>query len=502
TPYRVQAVIDAVEAGELDEAILDRAVERLLVIILRAQETPKGHTSIDIDAHHALAHRIAAESIVLLKNADGILPLKGGETLAVIGQAAQTPIFQGGGSSHINPTRVDVPLDLLQARAEVQYAPGDSAALDRIEQGLINEAVNTAQGADAALLFIALPESIESESYDRPNLDLTPHQVALIQAVAQANPRTVVILNNGSAIDMRAWIGGVAAVVEAWLPGQAGAGAVVDVLFGDVNPSGKLAETFPLRLADTPAYLNFPGEHDTVRYGEGIYVGYRAYEAQDRAVLFPFGFGLSYTTFEYSNLTIDATAFGLGSIPTIALDVTNTGPVAGKEIVQLYVHDVRARLPRPPKELKAFAKVQLEPGETKRVSFTLTERAFSYYDPDHQQWVAEAGEFDILIGSSSADIRLTQRITLSEGTPLPPILHMESTVGDWLADPRGAKLLQPMLEAMMAAVGQETLGMEAEGFIRYLPLTVLLGFPDFASQEASPPQIVAGMLARFHAEHA
>jgi beta-glucosidase len=176
--------------------------------------------------------------------------------------------------------------------------------------------------------------------------------------------------------------------------------------------------------------------------------------------------------------------------------------VAGKEIVQLYVHDVQARLPRPPKELKAFAKVQLEPGETKRVSFTLTERALSYYDPDHQQWVAEAGEFDILIGSSSADIRLTQRITLSEGTPLPPILHMESTVGDWLADPRGAKLLQPLLEAMMAAVGQETLGMEAEGFIRYLPLTVLLGFPDFASQEASPPQIVADLLARLHAEHA
>jgi beta-glucosidase len=297
TPYRVQAVVNAVEAGELDEAVLDRAVERLLEVILRAQETPKGQTILDVDAHHALARGIAADCIVLLKNENHLLPLKGDECLAVIGKAAQTPVYQGGGSSHIKPTRVDSPLDYLRERAEVQYVVGDGAA-ESIGRGQIDEAVAAARAADIALLFIALPSSIESEGYDRKDLHLASQQVALIQAVAKANPRTVVILNNGSAIDMCGWIADVSAVVEAWLPGQAGAGAIVDILYGDVNPSGKLGETFPLKLADTPAYLNFPGDKNEVRYGEGIFVGYRAYEALERDVLFPFGFGLSYTQFE------------------------------------------------------------------------------------------------------------------------------------------------------------------------------------------------------------
>jgi beta-glucosidase len=498
-PYRVQAVIDAVVSGELDEAVLDRAVERLLTIILRAQQTPKGQTTIDIDAHHALARRIASDCIVLLKNEDHLLPLKGNENLAVIGQAAQTPVFQGGGSSHINSTRVDSPLDLLKERAEVQYTVGDGGVFDVVDQRAIDEAVTASRAADVALLFIALPASIESESYDRQGLDLTPQQVALIQAVGRANPRTVVVLNNGSAIDMRAWIGDVSAVIEAWLPGQAGAGAVIDVLYGDVNPSGKLGETFPLKIQDTPAYLNFPGENNEVRYGEGIFVGYRAYEALGREVLFPFGYGLSYTRFEYSNLRVASTSFTLGTIPEITLDVTNTGPVAGKEIVQLYVHDVQARLVRPPKELKSFAKVALEAGETKRVSFNLTDRAFSYYDPAYGRWLAEAGEFDISIGSSSADIRLAQRVTLTEGTVLPCIINMNSTLGEWLADPRAAELIQPWFAQMAVSGEDEALGMNMATFFLDLPLPVVLAFQGMADN-TSPHDIIAGLIAKLGAE--
>lgn len=496
-PHSVQEVIDAVKSGQLDEAVLNRAVERLLKIIFRAQETPKGHTQIDVDAHHALARRIASECIVLLKNEGNLLPLRGDETLAVIGQAAQTPVYQGGGSSHINSTRVDTPLELLKTRAELSYVVGDGVT-QGIEMAQVEEAVKAAQSADVALLFIALPASIESEGYDRADLSLTPQQVVLIQAVAKANPRTVVVLNNGSAVDMRAWIDAVPAVLEAWLPGQAGAGAVIDILFGDVNPSGKLGETFPLKISDTPPYLNFPGENGQMRYGEGLFIGYRGYDALERAVLFPFGYGLSYTQFAYSNLQLSSTTFRFDETLEISVDVTNTGQRAGKEIVQIYVRDVQSRLQRPPKELKAFGKVALEVGETKTLKFSLDNRAFSYYDPAHGQWLAEAGDFEILVGSSSADIRLTQSVTLTQGTPLPSILNLESTIGDWMEDPRGAALVRPMLTSMFGGNDGNELGVDMLTFFQDLPLTTLLRFRGDAL-EAAPEKIVSGMLANLNA---
>lgn len=496
SPHRTQAVVQAVESGDLPLEVLDRAVERLLRVILRAQQTPKGDTSFDVDAHHALARRLAGEAIVLLKNDRQTLPLRGDERLAVIGQAAVTPVFQGGGSSHINATRVDAPLDLLRQRAQVQYAAGDPGTA--VDQAAIAEAVSIAADADVALLFIALPASIESEGYDRPDLALTPQQVALIQAVGRANPRTVVVLNNGSAIDMRAWIDDVAAVVEAWLPGQAGAGAVVDILYGDINPSGKLTETFPLRLSDIPAQLNFPGDHNTVRYGEGIFVGYRAFDELERDVLFPFGFGLSYTQFAYSDLRVSSDAFALAQPVEVTCAITNTGPVAGSEVVQLYVHDHEARLRRPPKELKAFAKVALDPGETRTVTFTLDERAFSYYDPSYGQWVAEAGTFDILVGCSSADIRLSESVTLTEGTPLPSIIDLNSTLSDWMADPRGAKVLGPILEQIFSADSGDTFGVDMMRFFQHLPLTVLLGF--MGSADPTPEQMALEMIDRLRDE--
>ena len=485
-PRRVQAVVEAVQAGELDEAVLDESVRRILSVIAKAQETPKGG-DFDENAHHVLARRAAAEGMVLLKN-DGVLPLKNVKRLAVIGRSAKLPHFQGGGSSHINPTRVDNPFDEIQKAAgdaALSYAEGYPEGLEP-DQALIDEAAEVAKAAEVALVFIALPSVIESEGYDRANLDLTPQQVALIQAVTQAQPKTVVILNNGSAVAMNDWLGGAAAVLEAWLMGQAGGGAVADVLFGRANPSGKLAETFPLTLASTPAYLNYPGENGQVRYGEGLFVGYRYYDAKETPVLFPFGHGLSYTTFAYSDLNVSATRFEDKDGLELSLTVTNTGRVAGEEVVQLYVRDHDAKLVRPPKELKGFAKVGLEPGETKTVTFTLDFRAFAYYHPGHGRWVTEDGDFDILVGASSQDIRLKETVTLESTLDLPSILHVESTVREWLEDPQGKEVAGPVFETitsgMGAALGAEEdeggIGMDMLGFIMDMPLLSVLHFQE------------------------
>ncbi|MGC8782233.1 MAG: fibronectin type III-like domain-contianing protein, partial [Anaerolineae bacterium] len=312
-----------------------------------------------------------------------------------------------------------------------------------------------------------------------------------------------VILNNGSALTMGEWLAGPAAVLEAWMMGQAGGGAIADVLFGKVNPSGKLAETFPLRLADAPAYLNFPGGAGQVRYGEGIFIGYRYYDAREMPVLFPFGYGLSYTSFAYSNPRLSAEAFDDVDGVTVAVDVTNTGAVAGKEVVQVYVHDRKSKLARPPKELKGFAKVALQPGETKTVTIPLDFRAFAYYHPGYRQWVAEDGEFDILIAASAADIRCTLTATLRATRRLPCILDRESTVREWLEDPVGRVVFDPLyqqIKAQTAAMfgGDEGgLGMDPTGFMMEMPLLSLLQF-----QERSLPMpadaIVDAMLQAAH----
>ena len=396
----------------------------------------KGHVKATVDG------KIAAEGMVLLKN-DGLLPLKGHQHIAVIGRAAEAAHFQGGGSSHINPTRTDVPFKELQARAddaELTYAEGYPSD-DCFRQDLIDQATVIAKAADVALLYIALPTYKESEGYDRKDLDLTAQQIALIKAVARVQPRTVVVLNNGAPVAMSAWLDDVSAVLEGWMMGQAGGAALADILFGRVNPSGKLAETFPLRLSDTPAFTNWPGDAGKVHYGEGLYIGYRYYDARELPVLFPFGFGLSYTTFAYSNPRLSAETFKDVDGLTITVDVTNTGSVAGKETVQVYVHDRASSLTRPIKELKGFAKVELQPGETKSVSIHLDSRAFAFWHPEHRQWVTEDGEVELLIGASAADIRCQASATLQSTLELPCLLDMESTMREWMADPRGKQVL-------------------------------------------------------------
>ncbi|MEJ5311745.1 MAG: glycoside hydrolase family 3 C-terminal domain-containing protein [Anaerolineae bacterium] len=503
-PRRVQAVIQAVKDGSLDETVLDEAVRRILEIVYKAAETPKGEP-FDQAAHHALARKIAAEGMVLLKN-EGVLPLQQGlKRIAVIGRAAKTPHYQGGGSSHINPTLVDIPFDELQQQAgdaELLYAEGYPAD-DAFRQDLIDEAVNMAQDADVALLYIALPTYKESEGYDRADLDLTVQQIALIKAVGDVQPNTVVILNNGSAVVMGEWIDHVAAVLEAWMMGQAGGGAIADVLFGKVNPSGKLAETFPIKLPDTPAYLNYPGENGKVVYGEGLFIGYRYYEAKQIPVQFPFGYGGSYTTFAYGNATVSAHEFKDTDGLTVSVDVTNTGAVAGKEVVQVYVHDRKSTLVRPHKELKGFAKVELQPGETKTVTIPLDFRAFAYWHPGYGQWIAEEGEFDILIGASSADIRCTQTVTLHSTQQLPSLLNRESTIRDWMEDPRGKVVFGPLYRQIAQGMGQamgggETDGSEAIGIdimAMLMDMTVMsiLYFQE-AALPATPEQIVDGLL--------
>ena len=503
---RVQAVVKAVRGGEMDEAVLNDAVRRILGIVYKAAKTPKGGT-FNADDHHALARKFAAEGMVLLKN-NGVLPLKSRKNIAVIGLAAKEAHFQGGGSSHINPTMVDVPFDELKklaGDARLSYAQGYPAD-DSDQPALIEEAVNLARAADVALLFLALPGYKESEGYDRGDLDLTAQQVRLIKAVTSTQPDTVVILNNGSAVVMGEWIHGAAAVLEAWMMGQAGGGAIADILFGKVNPSGKLAETFPVKLTDTPAFLNYPGDNGEVSYGEGVFIGYRYYDKKNVPVQFPFGFGCSYTTFTYSSPRLSTSNLKDTESLVVSVDVTNSGTVAGKEIVQVYVSDVLSKLARPIKELKGFAKVELKPGETKTVSVSLDFRSFAYYHPGYRQWITEDGAFDILIGASAEDIRFTQRVTLQSTLNLPCILDRESTIKDWLEDPRGKIVFEPMhkqMKAKMAGLlgGEEgedaAIGMDPMLFMMDMPLVSMLYFQD-KDLPKTPDELVDDLLQKAH----
>jgi beta-glucosidase len=503
---RVKAVVEAVRNGDLDVAVLNESVRRILNITFRAKKTPKTGTY-DADSHHELAHRIAGEGVVLLKN-NGLLPLKAHEHIAVIGHSAETAHFQGGGSSHINPTKVSVPFNEIKNQAtdaELIYAPGYPMD-NTFQQGMIDTAVSVARTADVAVLFIALPSYKESEGYDRTDLDLTEQQVALIKAVSNVQPKTVVVINNGAPVVMGDWIDGVSAVIEGWMMGQAGGIAIADILFGKVNPSGKLAETFPASLISTPAYLNWPGESGEVRYGEGLFIGYRYYDAKNVPVLFPFGYGLSYTSFEYSHPKVSASSFKDVDGVTVSVDVTNTGKLAGAEVVQVYVHDHEASLVRPEKELKGFAKVFLEPGKTKTVSVKLDFRSFAFYHTEYKQWITETGEFDILIAASAADIRHTLTVKLESTLDLPCVLDMESTIREWVNDKRGSTVITPLIknitEMSRQSFGDDQseggVGMDTMEMFFDMPLVSVLMFnQQFLTMP--PEEMVEGLLRQVHA---
>ena len=478
-------IVEAVRSGELDEAILDRAVERILTVNYRYLENAKPETPWDKEADHLLSARIAGECMVLLKNEDGILPLSREDEVAFLGEFAEKPRFQGGGSSHINCFKKTSALEAAQG-LKVTYARGYDAAADETTDALIAQAVEAARKAKVAVVFAGLPDSYESEGYDRPHMRLPECQNRLIEAVAQANANTVVVLHNGSPVEMP-WLPKVKAVLEAYLGGQAVGIATVRVLYGDVNPSGHLAETFPVKLSDNPSYLFYGGEGDEADYREGVFVGYRYYDRKEQDVLFPFGHGLSYTTFAYSSLRLSAQRITDQETLTATVTVTNTGSRAGKTVVQLYVGDPVSSVFRPVRELKGFEKVELQPGESKEVTFTLGKRAFAYWNTQLHDWYVESGDFTIEIGQSSRRIEVSAVVQVDSTAQLPRHYTMDSIVMDLLADPKAAALIQPMMRSIMSGlnpegdqgsdVAREAISEEMNlAMIQYMPLRGALSF--------------------------
>ena len=407
----IRELMKAVQTGKITEADVDARLEELLELVFTTKAAVDAAPGkFDADAHHALARRAAAQSIVLLKNETGLLPLAKGEKVAVIGDFAQTPRYQGAGSSAVNSIKVDSFLDCLAESGlnSVGYAKGFDRQ-GKPDEALKAEAVLLAKNADVVLLCMGLDEIRESEGIDRADMKLAENQLELLAAVAAANPNVVVLLSAGSSLESD-WVKDCKALVYGCLGGQAGAGALVEVLTGAQNPCGKLAETWARSYADTPARENFGGDGPTVEYREGLYVGYRYYDTAGVPTAFPFGYGLSYTSFAYSDLKADETG--------VTLTVTNTGSCAGAEVVQLYVAKPDAKVFRPVKELKGFTKVQLEAGESKTVTIPLDDKAFRYWNVKTDRWEVEGGSYQLLVGASNADIHLTAAVTVA-GTGAP-----------------------------------------------------------------------------------
>ena len=474
----VRELMQAVQSGKITEADVDARLDELLTLVFDTHAAVQSHSrTFDADAHHALARRAAAESIVLLKNENDLLPLAEGAKVAVIGDFAQTPRYQGAGSSAVNSIKVDTFLDCLKESglASVGFAPGfdRQGKPDAAKQA---EAVALAQKAEVVLLCLGLDEIKESEGLDRGDMRLADNQIELLKAVQQANPNTVVVLSAGASLETP-WLKHCRTLVYGALGGQAGAGAMLDVLTGKVNPSGKLAETWVNAYVDTPAKDNFAGPGRMVQYREGLYVGYRYYQTAGVPVAFPFGYGLSYTSFAYSNL--QAASNG------VTLTVTNTGKRAGAEIVQLYAAKPGAEVFRPAQELKGFAKVQLQPGESKTVTIPLDDKAFRYWNTKTDSWEVEGGSYELRVGASSADIRLTAVVEVAgTGAPNPyagkHLPHYTSGKVQSVPDDEWATLLgRPVQQGKVKIDRNMTLGelnhsRSPLGWLIWLVLTALL----------------------------
>lgn len=479
-------IVAAVQSGELDERIVDQACERILEINYRYLDNARPETPWDQEADHQLSARIAEECMVLLKN-DGVLPLNKADEVAFIGEFAAKPRFQGGGSSHINAFRTTSAVEAAQG-LPVTYVQGYSAARDMATDEMIAEAVQAAKAAKVAVVFAGLPDAYESEGYDRAHMAMPACQNRLIEAVAGANPNTVVVLHNGSPVEMP-WLGKVKAVLEAYLGGQAVGIATVRLLYGDANPCGHLAETFPVKLSDNPSYLYYGGEGDEADYREGVFVGYRYYDKKEMPVLFPFGFGLSYTTFACSNLRLSGAKITDQETLSATVTVTNTGSRAGKTVVQLYVGDRESTVLRPIRELKGFEKVELQPGESRDVTFTLDKRAFAYWNAAIHDWHVETGAFTIEVGQSSRDIEVSGEVTVESTVELPRRYTADSIFMDVMADPKAKEALGPMLASIQKAfapnadasdTAKEAISADMGlAMMRYMPLRGLVSFsPD------------------------
>ena len=465
-------IVAAVKDGRIPAIQLDEMAQGMIDLVAKARPAmSRDGYRYDVDAHNEVARQAAVESMVLLKNEDATLPVAKGAKIAVIGEFARTPRYQGAGSSLINPTKLTSFLDAIEERGvAADFAPGftlDDAAQD---PALTEQAVTAAQQADVVLLFLGLPAAYESEGFDRTTLDIPAKQVEVLDAVAAANPNVAVVLSNGSVVSMP-WRGRAKAILETWLLGQAGGAALADVIFGDETPSGKLAQTIIDDVNDDPSAMNWPGEEGHVDYGEGVFVGYRYHDTFRKQVTYPFGYGLSYATFDVHDATVAKTG---PRTAEVTVTVTNTSDVAGAETVQVYVAPPKAKVARPVHELKGFAKVSLAPGESKSVTIALDDRAFAYWSERFNDWHVEGGTYAVEVGVSSRDIVSRLDVEIDDDGK---IMNLDewSTFGEWLDDPIGAPILQHVLDDMGKEAGRPIIPDSAlmVMFLRSMPLNSL-----------------------------
>ena len=484
-------IVEAVKKGTLDEKTVDRAVERILTILYRFLDHRQQET-FDHDRDHEIARQAEEESIVLLKNEDSILPIRKGAKVAVIGKYAKAPRYQGGGSSHVNSSRFSAALDSLAQFTDITFAEGFRDDKDETDEAMLAEAVQAAAAADIAVIFAGLPDAFESEGYDRKHMRMPDCQNALIEAVCKVQPHTVVVLHNGAPVEMP-WISQVKGVIEAYLGGQAVGAAVANVLTGKVNPSGRLTETFPLRLEDTPCFLTFGGENEQCDYSEGVFVGYRYYVSRKMPVLFPFGHGLSYTEFAYSNLRLDREAMKDDETLTVSVDVENVGSVPGKEVVQLYVAPGKGGFIRPVRELKGFEKIALAPGEKKTVRFTLDKRSFALWDVRQHDWYVEEGDYAVQICKDAETVVLTESVHVAPVHPYIPVFTVNSTLGDILHTEKGQAIFAAMQNSAPAAGDYGMDGEFMAAIMDSMPLRWMVSFVPGFTWEA-----VNGILAQLN----
>ena len=445
-------IVDAVNNGELDVAVLDAAVDKIIELTKKAEPVLGGTYTYDSDAHHQLAREIASQCMVLMKNDNNILPLKKDAKVALIGEMAHTPRYQGAGSSLINPIKLDnAYATMKEMGVDFTFSRGYELKKCKAKKSmdLILDAKAKAKEADVAVVFVGLTDEYETEGADRHHLSIPPMHNVLVEEVLKVNPNTVVVLSGGASVELP-WADKVPAILNMFLTGQAGGSAVCDILFGDVNPSGKLSETYPLALEDNSSHNYFPGTSVSVEYREGVYVGYKYYDTAEKQVAFPFGFGLSYTTFEYSDIKVSADNIKDTDTVTVSFKVKNTGDVDGAEVAQLYVNDVESTIYRPVKELKGFKKVFLKAGEEKEVEITLDKRAFAYYNVNLGDWHVESGEFKILVGASSRDIRLEATVNV-ESTVDAVVPDYKATAPSYY----GANIMNVPANEFQAVYGKE-----------------------------------------------
>lgn len=447
-------IVDAVQNGKLEETVVDQACERILDVIFRYTENRDETAVFDYEKDHATAAEMEAECAVLLKNDDQILPLRKNSKIAFIGKYAKEPRYQGGGSSHINSWKVESALEAVKDIAGVTFSRGFDDVEDIVDEKLQEEAVKAAQEAEIAVVFAGLPDNFESEGYDRKHMNLPDCQNTLIERIASVQKNVVVVLHNGSPVRMP-WKEQVKGILEAYLGGEAVGKAIVDLLFGKANPCGRLAETFPERLEDTPCYLTYGKGKDTALYQEGVFVGYRYYTSRNVKAAYPFGYGLSYTTFAYENLTVDKKEMDDTEILKVSVNVKNTGDRSGKEVVQLYVEAPEGEVARPVRELRGFDKIMLEPGEEKTVTFELDMRAFAYWNTQIHDWFVQDGVYRILIGRNAEEMLLEEAVTVHGTKAVPRIYSMNTCMGELMRDPHAQAVMGPFLQGMQNTDAQK-----------------------------------------------